>query len=751
MDSSLLATKLRIPRLPPHTVHRARLVDALEQAIPGYKLILLSAPAGYGKTTLLTQWAYTSQFPVVWLSLEEADNDLERFLRYLLAGWQEIQPDVAESPLGLLLGALKPDTEAVLPAFVNLASELTDRLAFLLDDYHLIDDPAIHQALTFLLDHAPPQMHFVLACRAQPPLPVARYRARQELLEFRAADLQFLAGEAEEFLNEMMRLALTDEQVTRLQGQLEGWIAGLQLAALGLRHRREIAGKLAISGRQRFIADYLREDVLAPLPANVRRFLLQTSILDRFCGPLCDAVTGQRNGQEMLYVLERENLFLVPLDDGREWYRYHRLFADFLRQELNRRHPDDLPRLHRRAARWYLAHELPEQAFDHAVVGEDVESIIEIFDNYFPYKVMRGEIKVVNHWVESLPPQWYEAYPALGLGRVFLLAISGAFEECLRTIDEVEEKLAGVETEDAAYQQARVTALRCFIACFANDLQQAEALAERALRALPLEDVHYRPGIYGALGDTYRRNGLWQEARASYLKALEPSPSPANRFQRAHRFGALADLDLRQGRLRGAADYWQKAIAAVQSPDSRGSLPLPVVGWLYIRLAEILYEWNELEQARDQLSSGLKRAELGGDVRTLIAGYLIAGRIELTRGDVEAAAEYLEQARPLVGQAAFAEWTSRFERLQLELWLAQDRLRAAADWSDQMLRDAVMAERPDSQVAQLAMARVLIVKGDAPSLKRALALLRGLLHAAEAEGHQGLLVEALALQALAHW
>jgi LuxR family maltose regulon positive regulatory protein len=306
------------------------------------------------------------------------------------------------------------------------------------------------------------------------------------------------------------------------------------------------------------------------------------------------------------------------------------------------------------------------------------------------------------------------------------------------------------ESEDRQWQLARVTAVRCFIACFENDLAAAEMFADQGLRDLPEDDLFFRADIYHALGDTYRGNGRWEEARAAYLNVLGLTLTPVFRIRSAHVFGALADLELRLGRLRGAAAYWRKALAVIQEPDTWGSFPLPLIGWVYIRMGEILYEWNELDQAGDHLSRGLERAELGGDVRALIAAYLLAGRLKLTAGDITAAEEYLERARPLVENAAFPDWVGRFGRLHLECWLAQDRLRVAIDWADELLRRDALAGRAESETAQLALARVLIVKGDAPSLDRARTLLERLL-AAEAENRMGVHIEALALQALAYW
>jgi LuxR family maltose regulon positive regulatory protein len=751
----LLATKLRIPPLSHHTVYRARLIDALELGVPHYKLILLSAPAGYGKTTLLTQWAHASRFPVAWLSIDVEDNRLERFFRYLLAAWEKVQPGVGESPFGLLLGGMSPDSEAILSAFVNVASDVPEHLVFVLDDYHVIEEPSIHQALTFLLDHLPPMLHFVLAVRAEPPLPLARYRAKGELLEFRAEDLLFLQEETTDFLNELMGLDLAHDQVVRLQTQLEGWIAGLQLVALTLQRHHIGVEELVISGRHRFIADYLREDVLAHLAEALRQFLLQTSILNRLSQPLCAAVTGRKDSQALLERLERENVFLVPLDDNRELFRYRQLFADFLQEELHRRYPDAVADLHRRAARWYLAHDLPEPAFDHALIADDADLVIRILERYLTFMLNSGEIKVLERWLDVLPAVWYSAHPLLNLFRSGVLGVTGAFDACLRCIDEAEQGLSPAESEESRWQLALVKAVRCFMACIQNDQARAEEYANQALRDLREESVAFRASIYHALGDTYRRNGRWDEAKECYLTVLGFAGVPGFRLQSivqgAHVYGALADLELRRGRLRSAADYWRKALTAIQERESWGRIELPVIGWVYIRMGEILYEWNAVAEAENHVARGLSRAEMGGDARALIAGYLLAGRLKLTAGDSAAAGEYLERTRPLVESAPFPEWIGRFERLQLECWLAQDQLRAAVHWADDNLRDEALAGGAEGEATTLALAHVLIVRGDVLSLEQALALLKRLVEAAEADGRAGIQIEAVALQALAYW
>jgi LuxR family transcriptional regulator, maltose regulon positive regulatory protein len=751
LDSFLLSTKLQIPPRLHRTVPRQQLIDALEHGIPDHKLGLVSAPAGYGKTTLIAQWVHSSRFLIAWLSLGEEDDEIERFLRYLMAAWGKVKPDIRESPLGILLGGISPDTEAVLSAFINAANDLHDPLVFVLDDYHLLEDAAIHNALSFLLEYLPPTLHFVLITRTEPPLPLARYRAHHDLLEFHAEDLQFSQEETACFLNQVMSLHLAQEEIAMLQNRLEGWVAGLQLGALSLKRRGEVPAELVISGKQRFIADFLSEDVLAHLSDDLRRFLLQTSLLERLCGSLCDAVTGSAGSQAKLATLEKENLFLVPLDDTREWFRYHRLFADFLYEDLNRQYAHEIIDLHRRAARWHLDHDLPEQAIRHAVAGNDADLAIEIFERYYAEKLHIGEFKVLNRWFDSFPGQWHSDYPSIGLFRAGILLFTGALDAGIRRIDEVEQRLIRAETKDRHWQLARISAFRCFVACFRNDLTLAEKYAARALLDLPEDDLSFRADIYHALGDTYRGNGQWRKAQEHYLNAADFAHAPGSITRSVHVYGALADLELRQGRLRQSAMYWRKALAVIERQESWGSFPLPLVGWVYIRLSELLYESNDLGGALTHLFQGLERAELGGDVRSMLIGYLISCKVKLMEGGIEAATNYLEQARVQVESAPFPDCISRFERLQLELWLAQGRLKEAFSWADEMLRTHALDNRPESETAQLAIARVLIVTGDVLSLERAHQLLESIIDVAEVEGRKGVLIEALAIQALGYW
>jgi LuxR family maltose regulon positive regulatory protein len=741
----LLASKCQIPAAPRHVLPRLRLVEQLDRATSYYKIVLVAAPAGYGKTTALAQWARTGKTPVAWLTIAPEDNDMIPFMRHLVLAWEMDQADVKTSELDILLGTAAPDREAVLAAFVRVATRRQTAQAFVLDDADLIVEPAVHTALTFLIDHAPPMLHFVVAARHEPPLPLSRYRARQELRDVTATDLRFTPAESEGFLNQQLQLGLPYTAVDRLQAEAEGWIAGLQLAGLTLQRQRADVDDIHVTGQHRFIADYLRDDVLLPLPGDLRRFLLQTSILERLCGSLCDAVTGQENGAEMLDELERRNLFLQPLDDHREWYRYHGLFRDFLRAELRRGSTPAATELHHHAAAWFLARDCPEEAFVHAHHSEDLALTRRIIVEHFVVKLLRGEVRVVQRWLDALPAAWIADDAGLQLAHAGILLATGQFDACARQLDTA-ERLAQKRSEHTIL--AKIIAMRCNIACFQNDLPRAESLAAEALHALPQTNLDLRPGVYGALGDTYRRNGHWRDAKACYLKLLDFAQTPSFQVQAVHVFGALADLALRQGHLREAADYWQRALTAIHDRRNWGHLPLPLIGWVYVRMGEILYEWNDLANAWTHLTEGLERAALGGDIRTLLAGYVTAGRVKLAQGDVDAALAQLGRARSHLGQAQFPGWNGRAAQLQVDLWLAQDRLQRALDWAEHMDSRDHSAASPEDPRLRLTKVKVLLATARASSLHRAQDELDRLIPQAEAEGRGGIVVVALGLRAL---
>ena len=426
----LLETKLHVPRRRRGLVERPRLIERLNHGTES-ALTLVSAPAGFGKTTLLTEWLATVTargHTVAWLSLDQRDNDPALFWSYLVVAVKTAADGVGEAAFSLLQSP-QPSIEAVLGTLLNDLSAISNDVVLVLDDYHLIDASDIHLGTAFLLEHLPPQVHLVITGRADPALPLARLRARGELVEIRAADLRFTPDEAAVYLNGVMGLSLTPQDVATLEGRTEGWIAALQLAALSMQGREDIAGFIAgFAGDDRYIVDFLAEEVLQRQPDQVRSFLLQTSILSRFSGPLCDAVTGQDGGQAMLEALDRGNLFLVPLDDRRRWYRYHHLFADVLRARLLDEQPDLVPELHRRASHWYGQHGEPSEAIGHAMAGQDFERAADLVELAVPVTQRHRQEVTLHRWLEALPKELLRVRPVLSNAYAGSLLVRGEVE-----------------------------------------------------------------------------------------------------------------------------------------------------------------------------------------------------------------------------------------------------------------------------------------------------------------------------------
>ena len=466
MSTAILATKLYIPSPRPKIVLRPRLIERLNEGLR-HKLTLISAPAGFGKTSLLSDWIdqkaegrgmkdesvetiHPSSFAlhpskVAWLSLDEEDKDPARFLIYLVAALQTVSPNVGEGALAALQSPQQPPTESILTALLNEIATLPDDFILIFDDYYVIDAKPIDSILGFLLEHLPSNMHLVIATRADPALPLARLRARGQLTELRVADLRFTPSEAADFLNQTMGLSLSADDIAALESRTEGWIVGLQLAALSMQGLQDTAGFIqSFTGSHRFVLDYLLEEVLQKQPEHIQAFLLQTSILERICGQLCDAVligssaSGHETaGQETLEYLERANLFVVPLDNERRWYRYHQLFAELLRMRLDRTYPDQIAELHRRASDWYVKNDLPYEAITHALTVQDWSRAAEAIERFSDQLPMHGESNTRLDWLESFPAQVLLDRPGLGLVYAWALFMSNQLDRAEQQLDQL--------------------------------------------------------------------------------------------------------------------------------------------------------------------------------------------------------------------------------------------------------------------------------------------------------------------------
>src|SRR5713226_8993041 len=453
----ILATKLYLPRLRPNVVFRPRLLERLNEGLHR-KLTLISAPAGFGKTTLVSAWVEGIERPTAWLSLDEGDNDPARFLAYLVAALQTIAANIGEGVLGVLQSPQPPPTEAILMALLNEITTLPDNFVLVLDDYHVIDAKPVDQALTYLVEHLPPHMHLVITTREDPQLPLARLRARGHLTEVRTADLRFTPSEAAAFLNQVMSLKLSAEDIAALERRTEGWIAGLQLAALSMQGHEDAASFIrSFTGSHHFVLDYLLEEVLGQQSERVQRFLLRTSILDRMSGPLCDAVVldPSISGQATLEYLEHANLFIIPLGDERRWYRYHHLFADLLRLRLHQsiasspaEAQSQVNELHLRASLWYEDHDLEIEAFQHAVAAHDVERAARLVEGKGMPLHFRGAVTPVLHWLESLPKTALNARPSLWVMYASALTMTGILSGVEEKLQAAEAAMQGTEPDD---------------------------------------------------------------------------------------------------------------------------------------------------------------------------------------------------------------------------------------------------------------------------------------------------------------
>ena len=772
---SLLQTKLYIPPTRPELVSRPRLIERLNAGLTmrgafSRALTLVSAPAGFGKTTLVSEWVtgcshLEPKGRAAWLSLDEGDNDSARFLAYLIAALRTIEANIGKGALSELQSPQPPPAEVVLTQLINEITAIPGSMILVLDDYHLLEAQAIHDDLTFLLEHLPPQMHLVIATREDPPLPLARLRARDRLIELRAADLRFTSPEAAEFLNRVMGLGLSAEDIAALEARTEGWIAGLQLASLALQGTISRQGRKdtttlieSFTGSHRFVLDYLVEEVLEQQSASVQDFLLQTAILDRLTGSLCDSVTGQDNGRATLETLDRGNLFIVPLDEERRWYRYHHLFADLLRQRLHQTQPSRLPGLHGRASEWYEQNGFVDEAIEHALRAEDFERAADLVEGRAETLWGRGEQIRLLGWLEALPAEQVFSRPQLCVFHAWGLFASGqqgAAERTLKAAEQALDPTAGREMETAPAKrvhmpvsdmtkiQGRAAAVRAFMASFRGDVSEIIQYSRQALERLPEQDLVWRSSAAIALGDAYSFDGELVAAGRARLEALEASKATGNWYMTLIASMKLAVTLRQQGQLQRVIETCQQQW---QPANDSGLSQTAVVGWLLAIWGEALAELNDLEGAIDRAERGTKLTERGGDVAMIGWSYVCLVRALFSRGDMAGAQEILQRMENVTRKAHVPPWiTSLMAAWQARIWLAQDKLDAASQWVQERGLDADRDPALVHEMEDIALARLLIAQGRQDEASR---LLRRLLDATEVGGRISRAIEILNLQAL---
>jgi LuxR family maltose regulon positive regulatory protein len=689
----LLQTKLHIPQPRPDRVERPRLVERLNEGLRlGRRLTLVSAPAGFGKTTLLSEWVASAKRSAVWISLDETDNDPARLLAYLVAALKGVDSRIGRSAQAMLESPQPPPPEALLTSLINDIAAVPTPFILVLDDYHLIHMLPIHQQLAFLLEHMPPQMHLVIASREDPPLPLSRLRARAQMTEVRQTDLTFTGAEATAFLRRTMGLELSPGDVAALHRRTEGWIAGLQLAALTLRGSDDVERLIgAFAGSHRYILDYLIEEVFERQPRQVQDFLLRASILDRFTASLCDTVClGNGEGAvaeggtsgEILLALDRANLFIVPLDTSRQWYRLHRLFAELLRQQLRRGEPEpSLPELHRRASRWYEAEGFHGDAVKHALAASDWKRAAALIGDVDEAMLMRGEVVTLLGWLQALPEEVLRSYPELYLSYSWSLILTGQLDAAESILAEAE---TAVEREGggggAVDLLSDIVSAQAYIARMRGDDERTIELSRRALSLLPEDDLAARSIVAVNLGMAYWNRGHLAEAEPVLMEAEDAARRSANHYARLTALSFLGVVQAAQGRLHEGAEWLRRAI--------RAGGKAPATALAHDSLGALLYEWNDLEAAAEHLGRGIALGERSGNVEIQIGAYRVLARLRQARGDASGSLDALREAHRLAREKDISPlMRARNAACHVQIALAQGNLAAAACWAEQVTED----------------------------------------------------------------
>ncbi len=667
LSDHLLTTKIRIPPLPPGVVWRQALLQRLDEGLqPDRRLTLLSTPPGYGKTTLLSQWIQKRKLRAAWIALDEGENDPARFLAYVHLALRRLYPQLEVADPGAESGMSGRFREAVLIPLLQALEGSTSSSVLILDDYHLLHAHAVHDLTTYLIEHLPPQAHIVIASRADPALPLAQLRGRGQLNELRMADLRFSPEEAIDLLSAGSDLGLPREQIEILHRRTEGWVSGLQMAATSLRQHHDPAGFMRdFSGTHRHILDYLIEEVLDHQPRRIQQFLLYSSILDRMCASICDALMEgfqepPLRCQEVLEDIERANLFTIPLDDERRWYRYHRLFGDLLRSRLLQDHPDRLPELHRRASRWFQGEGLANEAIQHSLASGDHGYAAELIELASQDTLMRGETATFLAWMHKLPSEEVHRHPKLNIYQAWALLLHGA-------------PLATVEANmhrgtSQADPPGSTIALEAFIALIQGQEARAGELAQAALAELPPEEIHLREvAIMCAatarisLGDV---PGGMQMLEVDPRAALHGSGVMAA----AMVLGELAELRMKQGRLQEAKELFERALALSTNPDGTRQAN---AGRALIGLGDLAREWNELDEAERLVREGMPLAErwsiLGG-----LYGHITLAMIREAQGETQDIPEIVRSLRALALQFDATE----LDDVVVDLFEARTRIRS---------------------------------------------------------------------------
>jgi LuxR family transcriptional regulator, maltose regulon positive regulatory protein len=760
-----LRTKIHLPSTRLNLVLRSRLLEKMSQGLQ-VRVTLVIAPAGFGKTTLVMSCIAGCEIPIAWLSLDKNDNDVWRFLNYVVAALQETDNTIGREAAQLLAALQQTPPETILTSLINdLDTEGKERI-LVLDDYHVISSQVVHEVVVFLLEHCPNTLHLVIASRSDPPLHLARLRARAQIVELRAADLRFTEAEAAHFLNDVMGLRLDAKSVAVLEERTEGWIAGLQMAALSMRDRMDVRGFIeTFSGTNRYILDYLVEEVLAGQPIEIQRFLLYTSILERLTAPLCESILDVEKlqgpikltsilpsskvptCQQTLEHLEHTNLFVVPLDDERIWYRYHHLFADLLRARLDQLYPGLAPQLHARAAAWHEQNGSILESIHHASLVPNDEMVERLIKQNYMEMMNRGEMSWVRFWMGSLSKDLVYRRPWLCLYEAMNCSWFGQLEEANVLLQEAEKSIRAKGSASGApsmlgyhaYVKSRVIAMQ-------GDTGRAIEYCLAAREHVPADSLELQIDFSITLGYEYFLYGDFEHAKQTLHETIQSGSITGAINNPVAAYCLLARLQMIHGRLHEADDLFQKAARMIKGTSGQN---LGVLGLVEVGTAALLYEWNYIDTALVRLKKGLECLPMWGKVDDLCLAYTTLSRIQFAQGNRAEAIETIKKAAQLTQTCGvFSEARSSVEASQVKMWLAQE------DWPSIDRWVATLEKRfgsPDlfryeDELAHIMQARVFLAQN---KIEEAIPLLSCSEKSAESRGRAGRLIEILALRALA--
>lgn len=653
-------------------VPRPRLINRLNESLSG-KLTIVSSPAGFGKTTLLSQWLKSTGLPVGWISLDEGENDLSLFFTYLVAALQQVHEGLDDTALTLLRSPQPGMVNAALVVLLNQIERFPGKFLLVLDDFHLIEDKKVHQVVDYFLEHLPLQMHLVLVTRADPPLHLARLRGQNQLTELRMRDLRFSQDEALEFFDHFFKEDITENDILRLFSRTEGWVTGLQMAAVSMQGKEDISSFVrSFSGTHHYILDYLFEEALSQQPKKVHTFLFKTAILSRLNAPLCNAITGQDNSQEILDALEKANLFIIPLDEERRWFRYHRLFSDLLLVRLEQTYGDRVADLHIKASQWYEQNGAATPAIEHALLAKNFESAIRLVEREAEATLMRSEISTFLRWTDKLPQSLLAKHASMN----FLFAwgqmmMGDNFDEILDRVEKIDDP--------RGWLAGRKETLRAFIAISRVDLKKAEMHAGKALETLSKDDSYFRSIALWIVGVSRSAKQNLVEASQALDELLVVCRERGSTMFAVMTACQLAKALIRQGRLEQAETVFQEALE--YSRDRHGNL-LPIGGEAMMGLGELYLEINALDKAADHILEGIELTQHWRTAATM-EGYLTLAWVHQAQANPAAAQDAIDRAMSLAIEYKATDLVERMVELwQARLWIAQGKLDLATTWAE---------------------------------------------------------------------